>query len=257
MEMMREKYFELLPVPLTDTEKLQASTRLADLNVEIETAELERKKQNEAYAAQKKEKKALILSLCKRLKEGMKSGKVKCYWVYDNPSLGLQTLYRQDTGERIRTEEMPRQNHVKKDAQLSLPIPREPNRMTCPRCRQRILDILDYHRYMGEKEKVKELQKRYLPMIRRGSWKQESTVTVYCLLPDIKEGGICCYHLNAKELRGMLHTPKKDRIHEEVFTEFWRLRDKLKMSEKDACMELQTKMGYTAGTILRIAHTRN
>lgn len=129
--------------------------------------------------------------------------------------------------------------------------------MTCPHCRQWILERLSDLRSHGLKDQLKLEQKKYLPLIRKGTWKIEGGNTVYCIFPSIEANGTyCCYHLDNEELRQFLNIPKQRPEHKAIYDHYWALRLK-QVSVSEACQVIESETGYKTSTIKKIVHTRN
>lgn len=101
-----QKVYELLPIEMTEEEKVVLGQDIADLEIEIEQIEADKKRDNDHYNSMIKDKAANVLVLSKRLKQGTKDAEVECYWLQDDPRPGMKTLYRFDSGEKVRIEEM-------------------------------------------------------------------------------------------------------------------------------------------------------
>jgi hypothetical protein len=100
------EYEEKLPVPLTDSEKVQAGERLARTLAAIKVDEEKRKDINADIKAKKKE----LDSLEKMLTSGVEQRHVKCREVMDWPRKSV-TVTRMDTSEVI-TERPMRQDEL-------------------------------------------------------------------------------------------------------------------------------------------------
>jgi hypothetical protein len=114
---MQDKLTEILPVPLTEEDKLELGAQIAQFEIEVEEIEHDKKTDNDLYNSRLKEKSAEALQLSKQLKSGTKDAEVECYWGLDDPKPGQKTLYRYDTGEVVRITSM-----QINDSQMDLPL---------------------------------------------------------------------------------------------------------------------------------------
>jgi|GEM_PF-5893463 len=76
------------------------------------------------------------------------------------------------------------------------------NRFTCPRCRETLLMMLNFVRH--DKTKLKEIQRKYLMLVRYGSWVVDGKSTVYCRINF--NDGPCCYHLGKADREKFFNT---------------------------------------------------
>lgn len=103
---MEKTTTRILPVPLTEEEKLELGNKIAELEIEIESIEADKKSDNDHYNSKIKSKSSEALSLSKELKAGTKDVEIDCEWYMNEPEEGKKTLKRLDTFEVVEITEM-------------------------------------------------------------------------------------------------------------------------------------------------------
>lgn len=97
-----EKAMEYLACVLTDQELIEKSKELAKANEDLETAEDRKKDLMADITATIKKHEANIGQLARIVSQGKEYREIKCEWEI-NYTRGIKTLYRQDTGEIVKT----------------------------------------------------------------------------------------------------------------------------------------------------------
>lgn len=103
---MSEKHFEILPVQLTEEELVNIGNELSGLQIEKEKLESEKAATVKDFNDKIKSKESQISELAHQINAGIKEVDVECYFSLDDPEPGKKSLYRIDTSELVRTENM-------------------------------------------------------------------------------------------------------------------------------------------------------
>lgn len=95
-----------LPVPLSEHQELELGRSIAELRLNIDTLRIEKSVKSKEFNDKINGMEFTLSEMSKHLKEKSKPEMVECEWVNDDPTPGMKTLYRKDTGESVETQNM-------------------------------------------------------------------------------------------------------------------------------------------------------
>lgn len=98
--------YEPLSCQLTQEEKLEFAQQIAFCEIEILSITEEKKSLNRNFFSQLKDLRTKIEDLSRIIKSGQIDRDVEIEWIKNDPRPGMKTMYRMDTGEKVRVEPM-------------------------------------------------------------------------------------------------------------------------------------------------------
>lgn len=115
-----EHFDKLLPVPLTDRERLEIGESIADAQMKAEQAELDKKAADEGYKGVIESAYADVSNLTKQLRRGKKDAMVQCQ-IRKDYRLGHIRTIRMDTAEILEDRPM-----TTTERQMGMHFPEKP-----------------------------------------------------------------------------------------------------------------------------------
>jgi len=148
-----QQYTEKLPVQLSDETKQQIADELTEIEINLSKIEEEKSSYNKDANEQIKSLKLQALNLSKRYQSEGELKDVECYFVFDEPEEGQKTIYRSDTGEKVRVTDMnifdnPKNNSVKMDLEEQQPEEQSEPRILL--LHEGYTDSVDYEEVISE-----------------------------------------------------------------------------------------------------------
>ncbi len=100
-----EQYTEKLPVTLSEEEKQVIAEELTSLEIRLAAIEKNKAEYNKDVNEQIKSLRLQALELSNQYQTTQLED-IDCYFVFDQPEAGQKTIYRSDTGEKVRVTDM-------------------------------------------------------------------------------------------------------------------------------------------------------
>jgi hypothetical protein len=122
---MNEKKTLMLPVALTDEEKLEMAKNLTERLQVLNELEDERKREAQRLKFEMDAEKTQVDYLAKCIREGMEEREVECEVVYNLPVRGMKQVIRLDSMEVVDEKEMTDQDKRRAADLLQTRIPTE------------------------------------------------------------------------------------------------------------------------------------
>lgn len=101
-----DTYTEKFTVQLSEEEKQKIAEELTQHEISLAEVKADKVNEMKSFNESIKDKETQILALSKEYQEGTKAIEVECYFVFDEPEAGQKTIYRSDTGSKVRVTDM-------------------------------------------------------------------------------------------------------------------------------------------------------
>ena len=101
-----ETYTEKFTSPLSEEEKQIIAEELTLHEISLAEVKAEKANEMKSFNESIKAKETQILALSKEYQDGIKIIEAECYFVFDEPEAGQKTIYRSDTGAKVRVTDM-------------------------------------------------------------------------------------------------------------------------------------------------------